>query len=569
MTVRARVQAFEIGDKQPDPELYVDTCSMTGKTDLPGNTARHPSLPQITLPTALDSITTPHYGGGVSSRASTNDWSSWDSRSQRSDFAHERSEACHDPPCNMYLPRVSAVSATEVRHPEHLRKELTEGAARPRRNRSTDGRGSLSSSGAGGLNRGQGQLPPNANKHQLPPAEQASAGQVPGLLTSAGQVPDMLTSAGQVPDMLTSTGQVPRQLVSAGQVPRQPLSAGHVPHQLDSAGKVPSKAARQRVSAGQVPRKAPRHQLVSAGPAPQRQLVSAAGQAPQRQLVSAAGQVPQRQLVSAGQVPCVSQAEEEVCAEMQRELETIQARLVRAEQLLHGLTADSVDPNKTVTVQLLAPPKNGARVTGGLGRLGAVARDLAMSKVARASARGAVVGAATCGTVGASSGMVVGSTCGAVMGLVPAFFTLGLSIPIGAALGGYAGLCTGGVVGSTAGAFGGGVAGFVKEKSCSNQESSLSEAVLMSTTRCIQDDAPDTGLTRSRSSSGGTETSLDRQLVALPVTIYGISDDCGLEYQDSTTEICDGSNGKVNRQSEAESSAEIYAALGILGHNRT
>merc|ERR1712217_162212 len=50
----------------------------------------------------------------------------------------------------------------------------------------------------------------------------------------------------------------------------------------------------------------------------------------------------------------------------------------------------------------------------------------------------------------------VGVTSGAAVGIIPAFFTLGLSIPVCA----VAGLCVGTSVGGSAGAVGGGLVGY-------------------------------------------------------------------------------------------------------------
>merc|ERR1712032_1742378 len=49
---------------------------------------------------------------------------------------------------------------------------------------------------------------------------------------------------------------------------------------------------------------------------------------------------------------------------------------------------------------------------------------------------------------------------GAVVGLVPALFTFGLSIPLCAMIGGGAGLCAGTTLGATCGAVGGGAVGY-------------------------------------------------------------------------------------------------------------
>lgn len=75
-------------------------------------------------------------------------------------------------------------------------------------------------------------------------------------------------------------------------------------------------------------------------------------------------------------------------------------------------------------------------------------------------ALGGSSGAAALGAGGASVGAVAGGAFGAVCGVVPALFTLGLSIPCGAVLGGISGLCMGAATGSTAGFLCGAKAGY-------------------------------------------------------------------------------------------------------------
>ncbi|CAE7650892.1 unnamed protein product, partial [Symbiodinium pilosum] len=53
-----------------------------------------------------------------------------------------------------------------------------------------------------------------------------------------------------------------------------------------------------------------------------------------------------------------------------------------------------------------------------------------------------------------------GSLVGGAIGILPALFTFGLSIPVGAAIGGGAGLAVGAAAGATAGAVSGGAAGY-------------------------------------------------------------------------------------------------------------
>merc|ERR1712228_314414 len=68
-------------------------------------------------------------------------------------------------------------------------------------------------------------------------------------------------------------------------------------------------------------------------------------------------------------------------------------------------------------------------------------------------------GAVTLGAGSGLMGMTAGAGVGAAVGVVPAIFTFGLSIPIGAFMGGAFGLCAGTVVGGSAGLVDGGAVG--------------------------------------------------------------------------------------------------------------
>merc|ERR1712217_236784 len=57
-------------------------------------------------------------------------------------------------------------------------------------------------------------------------------------------------------------------------------------------------------------------------------------------------------------------------------------------------------------------------------------------------------------------GLATGAVAGGVVGILPALFTFGLSIPVFAVIGGSAGLCVGTAVGGTTGAVGGGAVGY-------------------------------------------------------------------------------------------------------------
>eukprot|EP00930_Biecheleria_cincta_P028485 TRINITY_DN19888_c0_g1_i1.p1 TRINITY_DN19888_c0_g1~~TRINITY_DN19888_c0_g1_i1.p1 ORF type:complete len:354 (-),score=77.98 TRINITY_DN19888_c0_g1_i1:217-1251(-) len=74
---------------------------------------------------------------------------------------------------------------------------------------------------------------------------------------------------------------------------------------------------------------------------------------------------------------------------------------------------------------------------------------------------GAGLGAASLGTAGAAGGACMGGAAGALVGLVPAVFTFGLSIPVGAFVGGSAGLILGGAAGASTGFAGGAAAAYV------------------------------------------------------------------------------------------------------------
>jgi len=69
-------------------------------------------------------------------------------------------------------------------------------------------------------------------------------------------------------------------------------------------------------------------------------------------------------------------------------------------------------------------------------------------------------GAMTLSTVGGAFGCATGIVTGSLAGVVPAIFTLGLSIPVGGAVGGTLGLAVGATGGGVAGAAGGSLAGY-------------------------------------------------------------------------------------------------------------
>lgn len=68
--------------------------------------------------------------------------------------------------------------------------------------------------------------------------------------------------------------------------------------------------------------------------------------------------------------------------------------------------------------------------------------------------------AAVCGAVGGGVGLTTGAVLGGAIGIIPALFTLGLSIPIGAAIGGGTGFCVGAASGGSAGFVSGSAVGY-------------------------------------------------------------------------------------------------------------
>ena len=87
-------------------------------------------------------------------------------------------------------------------------------------------------------------------------------------------------------------------------------------------------------------------------------------------------------------------------------------------------------------------------------------RSLTSKPSVKVTALSAASGAVTVGAGGGLLGMAAGAGVGAAVGVVPAIFTFGLSIPVGAFMGGAFGLCAGTAVGGSAGLVGGGSVGY-------------------------------------------------------------------------------------------------------------
>jgi len=100
------------------------------------------------------------------------------------------------------------------------------------------------------------------------------------------------------------------------------------------------------------------------------------------------------------------------------------------------------------------------QVKGQAIKLGKKAHSIAAHPKFQVTAASAAGGAMVAGAGGGAAGLVTGGAIGAAVGVLPALFTLGLSIPIGAAIGGSAGLFVGTAAGGTAGAVAGGTTGY-------------------------------------------------------------------------------------------------------------
>lgn len=126
---------------------------------------------------------------------------------------------------------------------------------------------------------------------------------------------------------------------------------------------------------------------------------------------------------------------------------------VESEQLLAKFAAMQAAARTHATVALCQ-----AKAAGNMAATKAI--DVAKDPSVQATAAGAASGAVLLGAGCATTGMTAGGVVGAAVGVVPAVFTFGLSIPFCAAIGGGAGFFCGAAVGSTTGAITGGAAGY-------------------------------------------------------------------------------------------------------------
>jgi len=87
-------------------------------------------------------------------------------------------------------------------------------------------------------------------------------------------------------------------------------------------------------------------------------------------------------------------------------------------------------------------------------------RDTVADPKVQVTAAAAAGGAVSLGASGGVAGFAGGGTLGAALGIVPAIFTFGLSIPVGAAIGAGTGLVVGTAAGGSVDLVGGGATGY-------------------------------------------------------------------------------------------------------------
>lgn len=91
-------------------------------------------------------------------------------------------------------------------------------------------------------------------------------------------------------------------------------------------------------------------------------------------------------------------------------------------------------------------------------------REVVSNKTNQVVAASGLGGAVVVGAAGAGAGLLTGGAAGAAIGLLPALFTFGLSIPFGAVIGATCGTVVGATAGGTVGLTGGSAVGYVAWK---------------------------------------------------------------------------------------------------------
>lgn len=143
--------------------------------------------------------------------------------------------------------------------------------------------------------------------------------------------------------------------------------------------------------------------------------------------------------------------------QIQNGLVTIQRKASDAQGQTKAASCRAVNSTKSKIVLVVDGVKQRSLAAGKstkarAGNLATAAKQTIASEEFKVTAASATAGA----VVGGGSGAVVGGTAGAALGLIPALFTFGLSIPVGAVVGG----CVGAASGTVTGAAGAGAVGY-------------------------------------------------------------------------------------------------------------
>lgn len=139
----------------------------------------------------------------------------------------------------------------------------------------------------------------------------------------------------------------------------------------------------------------------------------------------------------------------------------------RTHCVIHSDAVFFDSPRLALALRALVPPQRSGWLAPDIERhLQARRRQLWRSETARraapavrCAALGAGVGVTICTPLGGSAGLLLGTAAGASVGLIPAWCTLGLSVPAGAAAGGAVGVLAGAGAGAATGSAGGAFVG--------------------------------------------------------------------------------------------------------------
>eukprot|EP00419_Tripos_fusus_P041325 CAMPEP_0172790360 /NCGR_PEP_ID=MMETSP1074-20121228/207926_1 /TAXON_ID=2916 /ORGANISM="Ceratium fusus, Strain PA161109" /LENGTH=326 /DNA_ID=CAMNT_0013627407 /DNA_START=70 /DNA_END=1050 /DNA_ORIENTATION=- len=180
------------------------------------------------------------------------------------------------------------------------------------------------------------------------------------------------------------------------------------------------------------------------------------------------------------------------------------ARVGRTVQALSDATSEAAERAKVLGHVAATGVRSKAS------ELGTNAKALALNPAAQATSAGAASGSIAIGAAGGGLGLLAGGTAGAAVGLAPALFTFGLSIPICAAIGGGAGACLGTAAGGTTGLVGGGAVGYGAYSAFSKREEISKDASetlieLSGMAQSVKERAKERANMPTSSGTGGTQ----------------------------------------------------------------